>query len=333
MTDLGTLGLTGSGFEVAAPDVAGRDGTLAAPPVREALSTGVAVEQVSAETSLNVDAGVRYRSPRLRADVSVFANHIDGNLEKYALILPQGAVGTTLGSEVITSQVPNGVVFVAASSSPVLVRANVSDALVRGVEQSVEWKATDTIAISTVGTWLYARDRDTGLAPNIEGGTPAPDIYLFVRYTAKNGTWWAQPWGRAVARNTRLSTLDLEDRRSGAMRTRSSIQSFFRNGATARGWVASGGDGAFGTADDILEATGETLAQVQDRVLGTGVVSSTLFTELPGFVTFGVRGGIRLGGARGHRLGGQPRRHDLSRRQLGPRRSRPELAVRYVFRF
>jgi len=254
------------------------------------------VEQVSAETSLNVDAGVRYRAPRLRADVSFFANRIDGNLEKYSLILPPGAVGSTLGSEVITAQVPGGAVFVAASSSPVLVRANVSDALVRGVEQSVEWKATDTLAFSTVGTWLYAEDRETGFAPNIEGGTPAPDVYVFARYTAKGGRWWVQPWGRAVARNTRLSTLDLEDRRSGAMRTRSSIQSFFRNGATVRGWVTSGPDGAFGTADDILAATGETLARVQDRVLGAGVASSPLFTELPGFVTVGVRGGFRLGG-------------------------------------
>ena len=184
-----------------------------------------------------------------------------------------------------------------------------------------------------VGTWLYARDRDTGLAPNIEGGTPAPDLYVFARYTAKGGRWWAQPWGRAVARNTRLSTLDFKDRRSGAMRTRSSIQSFFRNGATARGWVSAGGDGAFGTGDDILAATGETLAQVQDRVLGPGVASSPLFAELPGFVTFGVRGGLRLGG---HEvIVSVENLADTTYRGVswgldGPGRS---VAARYVFRF
>ena len=295
MTDLGTLGLTGSGYEIAAPDVAGLGGTVGTTANSAAVSTGRAVTQVTPETSVNVDAGLRYRSKRLRADFSVFANRIDGNLEKYSLILPPGAVGTMLGSEAVTSQLPNGVVFVSASTAPVLVRTNFSDALVRGVEQSVEWRVTDTFTMSTVGTWLYAEDRDTGLAPNIEGGTPAPEIYLFLRYTSPNSRWWVEPWTRAVARNTRLSTLDIEDRRTGATRTRTSIQNFFRNGATARGWVSAGADGTFGNADDILLDTGETLAQVQDRVLGRGVTSSALFTELPGFVLFGARGGVRLG--------------------------------------
>ena len=41
--------------------------------------------------------------------------------------------------------------------------------------------------------------------------------------------------------------------------------------------------------------TVETLAQIQNRVLGVGVNSSSLFTEVPAYFTFGVRGGIRLG--------------------------------------
>jgi hemoglobin/transferrin/lactoferrin receptor protein len=50
-----------------------------------------------------------------------------------------------------------------------------------------------------------------------------------------------------------------------------------------------------GTADDVLLATGETLAQIQDRVLGIGVASAPLFTELAGFFTAGFRGGVRIG--------------------------------------
>jgi hemoglobin/transferrin/lactoferrin receptor protein len=136
-----------------------------------------------------------------------------------------------------------------------------------------------------------------------------------------------------VARNTRLSTLDLEDRRSGATRTRSSIQSFFRNGATARGWVTPGADGTSGTADDLLSATGETLAQVQARVLGAGVTSAPLFNELPGFVTFGLRGGIRLGVheviVSAENLADRTYR-GVSWGLDGPGRS---VAVRYQFRF
>ena len=58
--------------------------------------------------------------------------------------------------------------------------------------------------------------------------------------------------------------------------------------------VRAGADGVFGTADDVLGATGETLAQIQNRVLGVGVGSAPLFSALPGYVVFGVRGGFRV---------------------------------------
>ena len=41
--------------------------------------------------------------------------------------------------------------------------------------------------------------------------------------------------------------------------------------------------------------TGETLAQIQDRVLGAGVNSSPLWTEVPSYALFGVRFGMRFG--------------------------------------
>jgi hypothetical protein len=44
----------------------------------------------------------------------------------------------------------------------------------------------------------------------------------------------------------------------------------------------------------VLVATGETLAQIQTRVLGTAS-SSSLFEAVPGYAIFGVRGGVRLG--------------------------------------
>jgi outer membrane receptor protein involved in Fe transport len=43
----------------------------------------------------------------------------------------------------------------------------------------------------------------------------------------------------------------------------------------------------------ILLETGETLAQVQNRVLGTAN-SAPLFTSQPGFAVFGLRGGVQL---------------------------------------
>ena len=49
-----------------------------------------------------------------------------------------------------------------------------------------------------------------------------------------------------------------------------------------------------GNADDVLDLTGETLAQIQDRVLGTAN-SSSLFTQVAGYVVLGVRGGFSRG--------------------------------------
>ena len=64
MTDLGTLGLTGSGFEVAAPEVDGPGATVGTTADATAISTGDPVEQLVPESSLNVEGGVRYRSAR-----------------------------------------------------------------------------------------------------------------------------------------------------------------------------------------------------------------------------------------------------------------------------
>jgi hypothetical protein len=93
MTDLGTLGLTGSGFEVAAPDVEGLNGFVGTTADATAVSTGDPVEQLVPESSFNVDGSVRYRSRRASAEFTVFVNHIYDNIQKQTLILPQGRGG------------------------------------------------------------------------------------------------------------------------------------------------------------------------------------------------------------------------------------------------
>ena len=295
MTDLGTLGLTGSGFEVAAPDVEGLTGTVGTTSDATAVSTGDPVEQVGPESSLQYEGSIRYRHRTWRTELSVFVNHIHDNIQKQALILPQGAVGTVIGGQPITAQTPDGAVFVALSTVPVLVRANFDHARIWGIEHSADARLHRDVSASTSFTYLRAEDTNTGLPPNIEGGTPAPQFWGSVRYSPAATRWWLEPYLHFGWKQTHLSSLDLGDRRTGAGRSRSSIQSFFRNGARARGWVNAGPDGIVNNADDILIATGETLLQVQDRVLGAGVNSSSLFPELPGYGVAGIRGGARFG--------------------------------------
>jgi hemoglobin/transferrin/lactoferrin receptor protein len=295
ITDLGTLGLTGSGFTVSAAEVKGLGAAIGTAAGATATSSGKAVEAAGPETSLNYEGGVSYRGRRVSTDARFFVNDVYDNIAYQALILPSGAVGIALGDQVITSQGSTGVVYVPASSSPVLVRVNYGDARIMGFEHRLDWSIAPRWSVGTVLTVLRAKDTATGLAPNIEGGTPGPDFWLKLRYASPAGRCWIEPLLHVVGQQTRLSTLDLEDRRTGATRTKTNIRNFFYNGATARGWVTPGADGIAGNADDILTVTGETLAQVQARVLGSAD-SGPMFATVHGYTTAAIRGGIRLGG-------------------------------------
>ena len=296
ITDLGTLGLTGSGFEVSSDAVEGLGATVGTTAGAGAVSSGQPVEQQKPERSLGYEGALRWHTSRFDTDLVAFVNDVDDNITKQTLILPPGAVGTTLGDQVITSQNANGAVFVPVATNPVLVRANFDDARVWGIEHTAAVRVASSWRVSSVFTYLKARDKRTDLPPNIEGGTPAPEAWINVRYEPSGKGYWIEPYTRIVGRNDDLSTLDLEDRRTGATRSRNSIANFFNNGARARGLVDPGPDGAVNTPDDFLIATGETLGQVQDRVLGVGVGSAPMITEIPGYALFGVRAGFRFAG-------------------------------------
>jgi hemoglobin/transferrin/lactoferrin receptor protein len=270
MTDLGTLGLTGSGFEVAAPDVQGLGALVGTTADASAVSTGDAVTQVGPEASLQYETSVRYRRGGWRTELSLFVNTIYDNIQKQALILPPGAVGRSLGGQPIVSQAANGVVFVSATSAPVLVRANFDNARIWGLEHTADARLGRDLSLRTAFTYLRATDTGTGLPPNIEGGTPAPQGWVSFRYTRPGRRWWTEPYLQLAWAQPHLSSLDLGDRRTGAARSRSSIRAFFENGARARGWTGAGPDGAFNTPDDVLLATGETLAQTRTGCWGWG---------------------------------------------------------------
>jgi len=293
MTDLGTLGLTGSGYEVSAPDVAGLNGCVGTPADATAVCTGDPVAQLGPETSMQYELGLGYRRSSWRTDVTFFVNNVDDNIQKQALILPPGAVGTMLGGQPITSQLASGVVFVPVSTVPVLVRANFDNARIWGIEHTAKATLGPRLTLNTAFTFLRSKDTTTDLPPNIEGGTPAPEGYVFVRWTSAGGRWWAEPYTHFAWKQTHLSSLDLGDRRTGAGRSRGNIQAFFNNGARVRGWIGPGADNVAGTSDDVLIATGETLAQIQNRVLGVGVNSAPLFTAVGGYAMFGIRAGLR----------------------------------------
>lgn len=293
MTDLGTLGLTGDGFEVDYTSAIDLGGTIGSDASANAISTGLPVSRQRSEYSNTFDVGLRYSNKRFDTDFTVFYLQLKDTITKQALILPQGSVGRFLGDQAITSQRPNGTVFVSLSTAPVLVRSNFTSARLYGFEYEVETKITEKLEFRGNYTFIHAADEVTGLPPNIEGGTPPPQGVVSLRYEPKTNMWF-EFYSNLAQKQDRFSTLDLGDRRTGATRTRAQIQNFFRRGACVRG-LTNNPDGRCGTGDETtLLATGETILQVQNRILGVGVDSAPLFTYLPSFALFNLRGGFKI---------------------------------------
>ena len=248
------------------------------------------------ETSLTYEGGLHFRRPTVRSTLAVFVNEIHDNIAKQSLILPAGAVGKTLGGTPITSQ--------SAERRRLRRRRHQSGARARQLRQRAHHRRGAHLRLAAdarIGSparpspICARRTRAPGCRRTSRGARRRRRPTFTSTTRRSNGRWWAGTYLHAAAAQDRLSTLDLDDRRTGAGRSRTSIRNFFLNGATARGWVGAGGDNAIGTADDVLLATGETVAQIQDRVLGVGVASAPLYREVGGFFTAGFRGGVRIG--------------------------------------
>jgi hemoglobin/transferrin/lactoferrin receptor protein len=285
MTDLGTVGIQGNGFyEASFADLAGRGAFIGDRADDRAVSTGRPLERARAEASDNYDFGFRVAAARLRASATGFIIDLGNTIVSQTLILPLGAEGQPLGDQIITRQLDTGAVFVPAATAPVLARANLGGARFAGFEQTFEAQVARSVTVGENVTWIDATDHRTGLPPDIEGGIPPTTANLRVRWSPAKSRFWVEPYATVANRQGRLSSLALADRRTGAARSRANIQSFFNNGARVRGLVVNG----------ILVPTGETLAQVQNRVLGAEN-SAPMFTAIPGYGIFGVRGGVAIG--------------------------------------
>jgi outer membrane receptor protein involved in Fe transport len=297
ITNLGSLGLVGVGFQVATADVLGLGATLGTTAGDDAVSTGIEVSPLRSETSNNFDLSFRYRRGRFDTELTAFLIDYADAIVRQTLILPSGAVGLRLGSQVVEAQLPSGAVIVPASAAPVLVQANFGDTRLKGIEYEMDLRLGDSWLFGGNLTYVHAADRATGEPPNLGGaGIPGPLGFLRLRYEPSGAHYWVEGYTTLAGRQDRLSTLDLADRRTGAARSRANIRNFFQRGACVRGLVDPGPDGVCATGDEtVLLLTGETFEEVQDRVLGLGVGSAPLFTAIPGYALFNLRGGIRFG--------------------------------------
>jgi hemoglobin/transferrin/lactoferrin receptor protein len=303
-TDLGVLGLVGTGFEVNSATAIARGGFIGTTSGGDAVSTGIPVKRLDPEYSDSFDLSFRYTSRRFGAELTGFTTKLSDVYFDQALVLPAGATGTFLGSDQIIAQNAAGLVFVAAApTTPVLVRVNFDDARLNGVELSGRARFTDQFSSAANFTYIRAHSLLNGLPPNIEGGLPPATAFVSLRYQPSS-RFYIEGYSTLAGRQNRLSSLDLADRRTGAARSRSNIQNFFRRGACVRGLTTAPAGGC-GNAGGILIPTGETLAQVQNRLLpigatinGVRVVDNNtlvpLFPHLPGYGLVGVRASIKF---------------------------------------
>ncbi|HWN10178.1 MAG TPA: TonB-dependent receptor [Pyrinomonadaceae bacterium] len=304
-TDLGIIGLVGTGFEVDAGTAERLGGFIGTTAGTDAVSSGTPVNRLKPELSDSFDLSFRFTHPHFRAELTGFTNLLKGAYSDLALVLPPGAVGTFLGSEQITSQNSAGLVFVAAATGPVLVRVNFDDARFNGIEFNAEARLSREFSATGNFTHIRAHSLFNGLPPNVEGGVPPATGFVSLRYQPRGSSrFYLEAYSTLAARQNRLSSLDLGDRRTGAARTRTQIQNFFRRGACVRGLTTPGAGGCT-TAGGILIPTGETLAQVQNRLLPIGATingvrvvdnntSVPLFTAVPGYGLIGLRSALRF---------------------------------------
>ena len=197
------------------------------------------------------------------------------------MLIPTDVVGEFIGGEMIVSQDEKGRVFVGVDPDPVVSRANISRSRVQGIEWLFEQEINRSTLFVFKGGLQRGRELDTGFwARKI-----APDHFdAIVRWNRTGGRLWLEGIFVGMLAQDRLNPADVEDVRIGAFRDAANIATYFNNGAVELGVVQDG----------ILLSTGETLEEVQLRVLGPGLQGRPLFDETPGWWTMALRGGFNI---------------------------------------
>lgn len=325
VTDFGSIGLTSVGFEVS-PEAAN--------------AAGADFETLGPERTYNYEAGAKIKMRRFDGSLKFFDSEINGLIEREDLILPLGAVGKTVGGQTIIRQDPDGEVFTSLSTRPVQVRQNTEPVRLRGFEASFSARLSNPLLLKANTAYVKNNVKGTDAPAEFEGFAPPFISFVSLRWEPRGRKFWIEPYMTMAYKQTRYSEEDFEEQRTGAARSRNDVASFFNNGAVARGLVRADSAGVF-----RLVATGETVQQVQNRLLPIGAMingvtvvdDSTdvpLFLKTAGFATVNIRAGYKL--AERHSLVfGVENILDKNYRINGSGIDSPGVnaTVRYLFRF
>jgi outer membrane receptor protein involved in Fe transport len=277
--DFGSIGLTGGGgFEISPSTAAALGAFVGTTGATGAVSSGHPVRQLSPEVVYQYEVGVKASRGRLSAALNGFDLELFDFIQRRALVFDTSIVGTTISGFEVTRMDATGLAYIAQDVRPIATRVNVDRARVRGFDAEGEWRVTPEWTASSYFSVANGR-----VLPQGEYMRRMPPPMGGAKLRWSRDRFWAEGVVSYAAAQTRLNSGDISDARIGGLRTRASIATFFNGTASDLGLVRNG----------RLLATGETLADVQTRILGTAT-SAPLFISHPGFVVFGVRGGMRV---------------------------------------
>lgn len=280
--DYGAIGLSGgAGFEISPRRAADLGGLRGSTDGATATSTGQGVGSLGPEVLYAYEAGLRWQSGRIGSSVTAFDLEFHDAIERRTLIFPGNVVGQDIAGYTIIRQDAAGRAYVTGEARPIATRVNVSRARITGFEADASLRATASTSVRVWGSSAKGTELETNTPrrrmPPAMGG-------MSVSWQRPGSRMWVASTLLAAASQERLSDGDIGDARIGASRTPASVAAFFNGTAVDRGLVK----------DSRLVATGETLAEVQARVLG-GSQLSPMFTSTAGFVSLDVRAGFPLG--------------------------------------
>jgi outer membrane receptor protein involved in Fe transport len=279
--DLGEIGLTGGGFEVAPAEAVAFDALVGDSASSTAVSTGAAWQPLAPETVWSYEGGMRFFSRNTRFEFTGFLSNFGDNINRRTLIVEQDVVGQEIGGQTIIAQDEEGRIFVAGEPNAVVSRVNVSRLRVWGLEMLAQRSFGDRWLATLKASLQRGTELDTGFfARKI-----APDnVTAVLRWRGASGRLWLEGVVKGAARQSRLNPADIDDARIGAYRDARDITDFFVNQGPRLDLVEDG----------ILTATGETLDEVIARVLGPSGAGAPLFTSTAGWLTLGIRGNYAL---------------------------------------
>ena len=263
--DLGAVGLSGLGFEVPIESAIQAGAILADTSAENALPLRRPLRELRPERMITYEAGALIRTSRTVVRLQSFFSPYRDPITRRTLLFPEGQAPATLYGMAVSplpqtsAQRAAGVVTVANAADPRSIKAFVNDGRARyyGGEATLKHELTRKWAAESYVSFLNARTLDPNRVirrlPPVMGG-------LSLRGYLWRGMWM-QVAAQAAAPQDRLNPADYDDERIGASRRRADIATFFTSAAAAPFIRGS-----------VFQPTGETLRQIQDRVLPLGAV-------------------------------------------------------------